>query len=558
MKKLLQTITRTEWRLVWLMAIVMILLTSVPYLIGWLMAKPGFVYDGLHALSPGDIPVYYSYINQVKHGFWLVKDLFTSEVQTGGTFNIWWALVGLLARYCNLSVPLVFQLSRLLMIPVFMVVAYLFISYFLDQIKQRRLALFFLLFASGLGFYVAGPLDTTKLTGTTAYWWPIDLWLTEAVTFNVLYQTSHFIASLTLMLLIFLLVLLAFDYRKFNYALIAGVLSAIYFNFHPYYLPAILGTVGFYWLYLCWLEKKALWWAFGYLTVVTVFSSLPAAYHFWLIATNSVVSQRAIQNVTTISPVFFVLIGYGFLWLGAVLGAVSLIKSQQLTKRYVFLLLWLVTNFILIYSPLPFHSRYVQGVHVILVIFTVIGLVDLCQWLKRKLPPAVYDFWLNNPVLMVILFVVFFGMSNIYSLGRDIYYFVAQTPEAMADLYLPQGLLETTTWLAKQPTGKIILAADVPAKFIPGFSGQTVYLAHAHETLNFYRKAAELMWFFSDTKDDSARFQFLQRQGINYILYSDYEKALGSFVPATKNYLRLVFFAPTVQLYEVIVPPAQD
>src|SRR3989338_8052718 len=140
MKTLFNSISRSEWRFAGVLVLVMIVLAGLPYLYAWLTAPANTVYDGLHALSPGDVPVYYSYINQVKQGQFFLKDLFTSEPQDLGTFNVWWAGVGLLAKFFNLSVIVAFQLARILLIPVFMVVAYLFISYFFIKVNQRKSA----------------------------------------------------------------------------------------------------------------------------------------------------------------------------------------------------------------------------------------------------------------------------------------------------------------------------------------------------------------------------------------------------------------------------------
>ena len=164
MKTLFNFISRSEWRFVGILTLALLVLTGLPYWYAWLTAPANAVYNGLHALSPGDIPVYYSYINQVKNGQIFLKDLFTSEPQNLGTFNIWWIGVGLLARFFNLSVIAAFQLARLALIPVFMVVAYLFISYFFAAAAERKTALFFLLFSSGLGFYTAGDLDAVDFS----------------------------------------------------------------------------------------------------------------------------------------------------------------------------------------------------------------------------------------------------------------------------------------------------------------------------------------------------------------------------------------------------------
>ena len=372
MRELINSVSKKEWVFVGIITAVIIILTTVPYIFGYLMAPSNTVYNGIHALSPGDIPVYYSNINQVIEGDFLVKNLFTAEDQSIGTFNVWWFLVGLVAKIFGLSVILVFQLSRIFMIPVFIFISYLFVAYFIQSVPQRKISLIFILFSSGAGFWMAGLIDTVTFADTTTYWWPIDLWLTEAITFNALYQTSHFIASITLTLLIFLLMLLAFEKNRFNYAVISGFLALFYFNFHPYYLPVIFGVLGLYLFVLFLQASKILWRQMGYLVTVFLISFPSIIYHFWLIQASPVIGQRAVQNVTNISPLPFVLIGYGFLLPGFFLGLYWLIKRKSLNIKFIFLLIWLGLNVVLIYSPFPFHSRYTQGIQIIFSIFTVV------------------------------------------------------------------------------------------------------------------------------------------------------------------------------------------
>ncbi|MFA6255218.1 MAG: hypothetical protein WC675_04305 [Patescibacteria group bacterium] len=552
MKELIKSISKKEWQFVAILTVVIIILTGLPYLVGYLNAPSQTAYNGLHALSPGDIPVYYSYINQVTSGEFLVKDLFTSEPQTLGTFNVWWTLVGLGVRFFHVPLILGFQLSRILMIPIFIFVAYLFISYIFPEVLKRKICLIFLFFASGIGFYFAGPVFKLGLADTSIYRWPIDLWIPEANTFNTLYQTSHFIASITLMLLIFLLMLLAFEKRKLSYALVSGVLALFYFNFHPYYVPVIFGVGGLY-LFILMLEaKRFLWTEAMYLILVFLLSAPSIFYHFWLIQNSAVIAQRAAQNVTFISPPIFVFVGYGWLWLGLILGLVFLGRNKKFTNSFIFLLVWLLVDLALIYSPLPFHSRYTQGLHVVLVIFTVAGLFYLYDYLKTKLKPSYSNFLVENPFLLGVLFIVLLSPSTLFNLYRDLYFFTAQPKEVKEKFYFSQDVLSAMAWLKNQPLGQVVLASEMPAKFIPGFSGQPVYLAHLHETLFYDSKLPYLIWFLKDNTQDSAKKEFLNKQGIDYIFYSDYEKKLGSFDPATKNYLRLVFESGQVQIYQVI------
>jgi len=481
----------------------------------------------------------------------LVKDLFTSEPQQLGTLNVWWSWVGWGAKIFNLSTPLAFHLSRILMIPVFMAVAYTFLAYFFVNVIKRKTVLTFLIFASGVGFYFAAPIDALGIEGLTSYLWPIDLWLTEANTFNALYQTSHFIASLVLMLSIFLLMLKAFEKNKFSYVIVSGILGLFYFNFHPYYIPVIYGVLAIYLFMLMLQANRFLWKQSGYLIVLVLISFPSALYHIWLIVQSPTIGFRAIQNVTTISPLPFVIMGYGFLWLGFLLGIYFLIKNKKFNNKHAFLLIWFFVNILLIYSPFPFHSRYTQGLHLILVFFTVSGLFDAFQYLKTKVSDQIFNFWIDNKALWLILFLVMFFPSTLYSVGRDVNIFVNDWDRTFDELFLPEDFIHATNYLSSAEPG-LIIAADIPSKFIPGYSGQTVYIAHAHETLFYKAKFPFLIRFYSSLVDDAEKKRFLNSNDIDYVFYSEYEKQLGNFDPASKDYLKLIFDSPEVKIYRVL------
>ena len=151
LKDLINSISKKEWRFVILLCIVMILITGLPYVYAYLNAPVGYFYNGIHSLTPGDSFVYFSYINQVKAGNWILRDYFTSEAQPHGLLNFFWLEVGLFARIFNLPADLAFQLFRLLLIPIFFIVIYLFISYFFSDANKRKWALIFICFSSGIG-----------------------------------------------------------------------------------------------------------------------------------------------------------------------------------------------------------------------------------------------------------------------------------------------------------------------------------------------------------------------------------------------------------------------
>lgn len=546
MKGLLKSITKKEWYFVFLLALVMIFLTGIPYFYAYFMAPSGLIYNGLSSLTPGDNPVYYSYINQVKTGNLFLRNLFTSEFQPVGIFNIFWFSVGIFARVFNLSPILAFHLSRLILIPVFLVVAYLFISFFFKKIGNRKLCLIFLLFSAGLGGYFIGPLSL--LSGNLQFnFAPNDIWIPESITFLTLYKTPHFIASLTLMLLIDLLLLLSFQQKSYSKALLAGFLGLIYFNFHPFYIPVILGSFGLHLLFLAFRKRKVPWQNLScYLLFILVFSP-SIFYHFWVLASNPVLQQRAWQNITLGPPFIFILIGYGFLWVFAIFGIYRLHRKKQLNDNFAFLLIWLLVSLVLVILPFQFQSRYTQGLHFPLVIFSIVGWSAFANNSRLKN----HRFYLTNKFLFAVIFILLFGISNLFNLTRDFYYFTFPTPEIKEYFYFSKQTKEAMEFLANIHPAQVVLANGQNSLFIPVFSNNQVYLAHQIETIDWQTKQLYLNWFFNQDSNQESKLEFLKKNNIGYIFYSESEKNLGPFNPASKDYLKEVFSNSQVKIYQV-------
>lgn len=551
MKELIKSISKKEWRFVGAMSVGLIVLTGLPYFIAFLSTPPGFTYDGLYSLTPGDNPVYYSYINQIKNGEIFLKDLFTSESQVG-LFNIAWFLAGSLAKIFNLSPIFTFHFFRLLLIPIFLFISYLFISLFFDKANWRKTSLIFLSFSAGIGAYFIAPLSLFDFSNKPGYWTPNDIWIPESITFLSLYKTPHYILSLILMMSIFLLMILAFAKIRLHYSIIAGFLALIYFNFHPFYIPMIFGSLGLYLLFLCFKAHKIIWSQVSYYLIFIIVSSPSIFYHFWSLINSPVLRQRAFQNVTLAPPFIFIFIGYGFLWLLGGFGLFWLIKNKRLNDYFTFLILWLSFSIILIVSPVQFQSRYTQGLHFPLVIFTVLGLYGFKEIAVDKLYFKKYNLLLSNKFLLAVVFFFAFGFSNFFNLFRDIYYFTVKPSEVVNYFYLPNELVEAMNWLSLKPASQTVLASINNSLFIPGFSGQSVFAAHGIETIYFRSKLPYVLWFFSSDSHSERKYQFLKDKGIDYVFISQSEKKPGYFNPDSKDYLKLVYQNLTVSIYQVI------
>src|SRR3989338_4966330 len=555
MKELFKSITQSEWRFIILMSLVLVIITGVPYLYAYLVAPAGFSYNGLTSLTPADNPVYYSYINQVKQGNFLINYLFTTEPEPFGMFNVFWLVTGLIAKVFLLPPALAFHFVRLFLIPVFIVAVYCFIGLFFSEPKKRKFCLFFLLFSAGLGVYFLGQISAFDLADKPGYWTPNDIWIPESIVFLTLYKTPHFIASLTLMIAIFGLMIFSFLEKRLSYVLTAGVLALVYFNFHPFYIPMVFATLGLYLFFLILKNRKILWLQAGYFMLFIIISSPAIFYHFWVLANNPIMALRASQNITIAPPFIFIIIGYGFLWPLAVLGIIWLIKRRELNHYFLFLLSWLLVSVALVNFPIQFQSRYTQGLHLPLAIVSVVALFFLVDKFLTPKNLDKYGLWLGNQYLAVMIFIVILAASNIFNLTRDIYYFSLKPEPVLHYFYLSQNEIAAIKHLATLVSNQQVLANDqVLSLFIPGLANQAVYLAHEIETVDYPVKAYFWQWFFGTDKQDVQKQEFLVKNGIDYLFFSQSKKTPANFNPAVKNYLQLVYRNAGVEIYQVTQP----
>jgi hypothetical protein len=558
LKQIYNSINKKEWQLVFWLTLFVIIITTIPLIFGYITAPKDKMISGLHSLTPIDMNVYYSYIEQVKQGRILFVDLFTSEIQKPVVFNLFWFGVGYFGKIFHLDSITTFHLIRILLIPVFTSFIYFFIAYFFEDKNKRKIALLFILFSSGVGTFALPILDFFVYEIYGYYHWPFDLWVPEAITFLTLFHMPHFIASLILILLIFLLTILTWEKKNLKYELGAGLCALILFQFHPFHLPTVFGVLGAYFGIWSFINKKILWNKLRPLIILFLFALPNLIYHFYTLQ-DPIIKQRALQNIC-LSPVWWLgLIGFGFLIPFSLLGIYTIFKKNNPEikdfKKDCFLVVWLITQTFLIYSPTFLQRRMSEGIHIPLSFLTVVAIFYLYDQAKNnqlnyKLTKLILKIE-KDKLLMLLLFVFLFAFSNLFNIARDIMFYT----EKHEVFYLSKEEKTSFEWIKNNTDiNSVFIGHPTNANFIAGQAGRFIFAGHGTESLYFESKEKQVQWFYSTSAIDEKKINFLKENRIDYVYYSQKEKEFDKkniFNPEEKKYLEKVYSNSDVVIYKL-------
>lgn len=510
----LQRISRREWRIVWLLALALALVTSLPLIFAYVFgASRGMIWTGRQFLAPGDSAAYFSYITQVTQGIFLFRDLFTTE-NVPSMLNIFWLTVGFFAKLFSWSPIAAYYIFRVLLIFPFCAVAYALIAYFFVAVRERMVALACLLFSSGLGLFFE-PFFANAAPTLTSYARPVDLWVAESITFLTVLYSPHFIASLTLFLAIVFFLLFAWQTERRVYGVIAGVCGLLLFNFHPFHAPTLYSVPLVYGI-VRFLRKekrpKNFWWSYALFVIISVPS---VAYHFLLARSSAIVAVLNAQNVTLTPPFWYVLIGFG-VWSVAWIGTYHLLcRGYDKLRDAEFLCVWAGTHMALLYAPMLFQRRLIEGLQFPLI---MLGVPALC---------ALYARLVRSPYANRAYVLGFLGMillsSNIYAIRTDIQVFAENY---RGYFYVDQNEAAMWRWITENvPRSAVIIATPQVANAIPGFTGRKVFAGQWALTIDMAQKKDMIIAFYQSS-DAAARKAFLKKNGITYVLYGSQERSL--------------------------------
>ena len=528
--------------------IAIVVIVNLPVLYGYLITPEGHTFTGIRSLVPGDMLVYYSYIEQVKEGSIFFEDRFTTEIGIP-VFNVFWFSTGFLARIFYLSPIETIIVFRVFLSLLFLYTLFKMVGYFQQYNSDAIRTFFFMILSSGFGiYYIIFNPPTLYRTA------PLDIGVSEFNPLLIISSSPHFILSALLILLIFFFAYRAQRQHSFFHAILSGLLALVLFQYLPYYIPLIYGVLSIYYLvsYIYNRGKPNILYAFDTLLLIGLISSPSVIYHLFLISNDVIYIYRALDNILPLPYLPILLLSYGAITPLAIMGLVRIVREKRFTDKNIFLLTWLFVQGILVFIPLiGYQTKLLLGMFFPLYIFAYEGACITIRFIATKFRFDKVKFQL----VIIISAALFLFPSTFYNLARDYMIYTNPSKELFQLFYISPDRKEAYEWIKMNVLkDEAILSTGYSGTMITGFTARRVYYGHDSETI-FYKevKIPLVTSFFSDRVTNEWRENFLIKEGISYLWWGDAEREMtNTFSPFKVHYLRPVFINDEVTIFKLL------
>lgn len=526
-------------RWLWGFAIFVALITSLPYLVGYMNAGAEQAYSGF-VIGVEDGNSYIAKMLSGTAGDWLFRTPYTAVEQKGSLAFLPYLLLGKLAGGEAVHTQLVglFHLFRVIGCFLFVFSTFDFCRIFLEDLWLQRWGTVLATFGGGLGWLAILGLKTGGYEQL-----PLEFYSPESFGFLGVFSLPHLALARALLLWGLAGFLAPLKSKPFLQGARAGLLWLLLGFMQPLTIVtgwAVLGASIALRFVQIWLRRTEKGWHtdvladwHGRLKVAAgmVFVSSPMVlYNFLAFSLDPFLKGWSQQNLILSPPPGDYLLAYGLVLPFAVLGAVRAWK----TGRWQFSVLnaWLIVFPFLAYFPYPLQRRLPEGVWVAWIILGLTGI----EALRRR--------W-QKPALAVVasgmLTTLIFYVGSLWTI----------TSQA-APLFLPKAEVNAYAFLAENaPAFSTVLTSYKNGNSLPAWSPMRVVIGHGPESVDLAALQPQVEAFFASPSNDSGKIEFLTQFGVGYILFGPDEKKQGAWDPAKSTFLREVYAQDGYAIYQV-------
>lgn len=540
----------SEKRFLFLITIGLLLVTSIPYVYGYLTTPPDQWFSGV-VYNVHDTAQYFSWMRESGRALFIENKL-TSEPNEPIYLNLHWWIPGRLAAILGLSLPQVYQLFRLFSVLLAVVAGYAFCARLFTDRARRRFAFLLMTLTSGLGWVW---VVKKYLLHHPEVDFPRDVYTLAGNSFWVMMGAPHLTFALALTLLVLALALEGHRQRRFAISLGAGFLAFFLGMGHIYDLVTVWAVLGVFGLLVtlrdCWS-----WRTFWRLFVVVLLSAPTALYWGWVSSDANPMWKQALAQydnlgVFTPDPPHLILL-LGLTFIIALTTFKGIVPLQEQSDQQLFIKSWFGVTLLLVYLPLRFRIMLLTGYQLPMATLATIGLFDhILPWLQERLPANQLGHYLSRERLgrwVPVLFLLAVIPTNLYLLGWR----VIDLNRHDYPFYLYRDDVAALRWLEEHTDpSDVVLSSFTIGHYVPGLAGNKAFLSNAVMTMDSHRKEAMVGDFFDPATSDDERRALIHKYGIRYIFYGEAERAVGGYDPGESSLFTEVFTSPRVKIYAV-------
>jgi len=550
-------------------AIGLMAVLSLPYALAWVSTPADGVFMG-HIWNPDDPCVYMAWARQAADGRLLLQDLFTTETQDGRYTNLFFLVIGWISRLSGLSIGAVYAGSRFVCGVALLYTTYLAAAAFSRRRAVRRLALYLVATASGLGwlFRLAdmawpgflGGVACVDIAYTGGQGDAITLAMPELVPTMSLLLHPHFALSMSL-----LLVTVVWGWRALSGggrrdSVMAGVAALLLGNVHTYdVIPAALTLLVL--AALAWTRDRARWrQVVSSLATIALLALPPVAYQAFVFQTDPVFRQKAL-TVTASPSVLSYMVSMGLPLLAAVAASISAVRRRR--RHWYPLVTWAAVACAIPFMPgLSFQRKMVEGAYLPLCILAAWIVAERAiPALQRRLPGR-RRARLQAATRLVALVTVAACLPSLVVFTQRALSTVADNNRSrhLPPYYMARDDVACMAWMGGSEGSRItpdavVLLSPLSAAYLPGVAGCKIYAGHWSETLDYPRKVAEVAAVLSGRVSGDEARRLVESSGARWLLWGVVERALfgdpGAFLEAVPH--RVVHQEGQCTLYELLI-----
>lgn len=530
--------SREERRWVAAVSVLLLIVTSLPYLLAYQRAGEAWQFSGF-VLGVDDGNSYIAKMLRGAEGDWLFRSPYSAAQQDGFLAFLPYLMLGKLTSQPGQHEQLValFQLYRWAGGFALAFAVYAFAGLFLVQRKQRQLAALLALAGGGLGWLA--------MFGLGALWGervPLEFYSPESFGFLSLFSLPHLEVSRALLL--FGLAAFLRPAPGWLGWVLPGLLWLVLGFFQPLTIASGWAVLGMFVMVRgidCLLQARrgdpdcrAALRRDLLRAIVTGAISLPwVVYNFAAFQLDPYLHGWSQQNIILSPPPADYLLAYAVMLPLGVLGLRGLWRQDS--RAAALLAGWLTAFPILAYFPYPLQRRLPEGIWVALAVLGTAGLFQLARrWRKIAAPLVALSF-------LPAAFLVLGGLLS------------AWTPQE--PVFIPAHQVRAFQFLrgiaAKDDT---VLASFALSNRIPAWAAVRTITGHGPESIGAKEIEPRIERFFQAEISEEERLSLIRDYGIRFVIVEADDKSGAGWNDSIAGFLELVYIdsSGAIAVYQVL------